>query len=107
MRYKSRQLAFSNHEILSQFAAPPDRYYRHYPSEQNHINGALPQTHQEMPRRQSLEPLSLRVVESPRGQYVQPLAEHCDFASVVLVEVMLGTADDDIRLDADLAQLGN
>ena len=35
------------------------------------------------------------------------VAEHGDFLAVVLIEIRLGTADDDVRLDADFAQLGD
>ncbi len=42
------------------------------------------------------------------GHYVLLLdvTEHCDLTSVVLVKVVLGAADDDVRLDSDFAQLG-
>ena len=35
------------------------------------------------------------------------VAEHGDFLPVVLIEVRLGAADDDVRLDADLAEFGD
>ena len=35
------------------------------------------------------------------------VAEHGDLLAVVLVEIRLGAADDDVRLDADLAEFGD
>ena len=50
-----------------------------------------------------------RVVHIAEGDDVLALdvAEHGDLLPVVLIEVRLGAADDDVRLDADLAELGD